>query len=247
MTTVSASGVSIDAERGQGGPTRRGQRGVTNGLVRGPNVRRAHRRPSAKRTSSRRRKRSVRSSSHSHDRASSGTRPPAPSARVSAMWSRSATRALVASAPKRGSRLCGSLSRATTRVPGVSESPMQPLEHSAHAEKSATMQPIWLTLFRALWYDPRRRRGSGGAEVSMRLVRGLLATFFLLSSSSRRRVRTPSHALRASSRTSRSGARSSPTTRGCRSLCTTPGTWTRSTRSSTSGRTTTSGRSRSTS
>src|SRR5678816_491639 len=86
----------------------------------------------------------------------------------------------VASAPKRGSRLCGSLSRATTRVPDVSESPMQPLEHSAHAEKSATMQPIWLTLFRALWYDPRRRRGSGGAEVSMRLVRGLLATFFLL-------------------------------------------------------------------
>src|SRR5262249_24943327 len=136
-------------------------------------------RPSAKRTSSRRRKTSVRSPRHFQARASSGTRPARGSARVSATCSRSATRALVASTPKRGSRLCGSLSSAITRPAGTSCRRAQALAPRTQAVLSQTTQAIWLTLFRTLWYDPARRRGRGEAEVSMR-VSGLLATFFLL-------------------------------------------------------------------
>jgi hypothetical protein len=124
-----SQGRSLGASRGRGPRWPRRWRGTSSARTG---------RPSAKRKSSRSWKRRVRSSSHSQLRASSGARPAVGSARVRVTWSRSATRALIASTPKRGSTLCGSLSSAMTSPDAVSGLGAHALKHIAHAFPSRT-------------------------------------------------------------------------------------------------------------
>src|SRR5581483_11906037 len=140
--------------------------------------------PSAKRKSSRRWKTTVRASGCSQEAASSGRRPPAPSARVSAAWRRSPSRLELASSPQRGSRLWGSVASATTSPRCGGAWPRQPLPAHSRAHVVAHAAAIWLTLFRALCYCDFRARTESGRMTgrgSMRRIRSFLAALLFAS------------------------------------------------------------------
>src|SRR5262245_28515832 len=86
----------------------------------------------------------------SQEAASDGTRRASAVARVSATCKRSAIRDALASVPKRGSRLWGSLGSAIT-------SPVRGGEGSRHAHAKAAKRAKCLTRFRTSWYHALAR------------------------------------------------------------------------------------------